>query len=218
MANFFDEAYRERAVLSDGSIVVLRLVRPDDKALLLRGFERFSAESRYRRFFIDKDALQPHELEYLTEVDGVNHFAIGAVESGGEAEEGRGIARFVRLAERPDTAEAAIAVDDAFHGRGLGRLLFLRLCAAAHERGIARLRCDVLTFNEPMRAMILGLAPDAVVEEEGTVLSLEFPLPDVLPDQLAADAPRASPIYRLLVFAATGVVAVRRVLDKLLPK
>src|SRR5258706_13134604 len=120
----FDGAYRERATLSDGRVVELRLIRPEDKALLVRAFERQSPESRYRRFFQEKDKLSEWELRYLTEVDGVTHFAIGAV----EGEDGRGVARFVRLRERPGTAEWAIALGDEVHVLGLGRLLLRRLC------------------------------------------------------------------------------------------
>jgi GNAT superfamily N-acetyltransferase len=212
---YFDANYRERATLADGRCVELRLVRPDDKELLLRGFRRQSPESRYRRFFQDKDELSEWELAYLTVVDGVDHFAIGAVEPFPDgSEEGRGIARFVRLKDRPDAAEAAIAVDDEVQGRGLGRLLFARLAAAARERGIARLRCDILAYNDPMRAIIES-TPEAVVEDNGLVLSVELPVPEIAPDQTPAAAPRSNPLYRLFVSSAEGLVAVRRLFDKL---
>src|SRR6266568_8681079 len=81
-AHRFDGRYRETALLRDGSRVVLRLVRPDDKALLRRGFERLSPESRYRRFMSAKSQLTDAELAYLTEVDGWSHFALGAVVEG----------------------------------------------------------------------------------------------------------------------------------------
>ena len=213
---YFDANYRERATLADGRCVELRLVRPDDKEILVRGFRRQSPESRYRRFFQDKDSLSERELSYLTEVDGVDHFAIGAVESLPDgSEEGRGIARFVRLKDRPHTADAAIAVDDEVQGRGLGRLLFARLVAAARERGILKLRCDILAYNEPMRAIVES-APDAVVEDHGLVVTVELPVPELAPDQPPDAAPRTNPLYRLFVSSAQGLVAVRRLFDKLL--
>src|SRR5207244_92171 len=112
-----------------------------------RGFAGLSAESRYRRFFSAKDRLSEAELRYLTEVDGVDHFALGALHDG----EGAGVARFVRLRDRPDTAEAAIVVVDERQGCGLGRLLLTRLTEAARERGITRFRSDVLARNQAAR-------------------------------------------------------------------
>src|SRR5438094_503291 len=133
----FDGSYREQVALSDGREVELRLTRAGDKEILLRGFHRQSPESRFRRFFTEKATLSASELKYLTEVDGEDHFALGAVETLADGTvEGRGIARFIRLRDRPTVAEAAIAVDDAVRGLGLGRALFRRLCAAARERGV----------------------------------------------------------------------------------
>jgi hypothetical protein len=88
----FNHDYREKAMLRDGHAVTLRLVRATDKELLRRGFERMSPESRYRRFFAAKKTLSEAELVYLTELDGLNHFAIAATLDEPEGtEEGVGI-------------------------------------------------------------------------------------------------------------------------------
>ncbi len=76
---FFCDDYEELTELRDGTKVLLRLVRPSDKQLLLRGFEQLSARSRYLRFLTPKAVLTEEELRYLTELDGEDHFAIGAV-------------------------------------------------------------------------------------------------------------------------------------------
>ena len=54
--------------LRDGTRVRLRPIQPDDKHLLVRGFERLSEDSRYRRFFIPMSELSPAQREYLTEL------------------------------------------------------------------------------------------------------------------------------------------------------
>ena len=153
--------YVERVTLRDGTNIVLRLVVPEDKTLLETGFQRWSAESRYARFLAAKSTLTDDELRYLTEVDQEDHFALGAVredEATGERF-GMGIARFIRLPDRHETAEAAIAVADEAQGRGLGKLLFLRLCAAAAERGLERFHCEVLGSNTGMAALIKTISP-----------------------------------------------------------
>jgi hypothetical protein len=130
---FFSLDYSERAVLQDASEVELRLIRPEDKELLRAGFDRLSPASRYARFLAPKQALSDDELRYLCEVDHESHFAIGAVSIAAQPADGEAappappiglaIARFIRLADPANTAEAAIAVADDAQHRGLGKLL-----------------------------------------------------------------------------------------------
>jgi len=190
----FERDYVERLTLRDGTPFVLRLVTIADKELLRRGFERWSQESRYARFFAAKTHLSDDELTYLCDVDQQAHFALGAVTDTAEPV-GLGIARFIRLPDaelEPVTAEAAIAVADDAQGKGLGRILFERLVAAAAERGIERFRCEVLGSNTSMKTLIDKLAPVHTTEVGGGVTSIYFDLPG------AASEPevRESPLYR----------------------
>lgn len=205
----FDADYAEPVTLADGSEVTLRLVRPSDKELLRRAFERLSPESRYRRFFEPKDHLSDRELHYLTELDGTDHLAIGAIARGDGEERGVGIARFIRLAGAPDSAEAAITVVDEAQGKGLGRLLFQRLMAAAWERGVRRFHCEVLARNTAVEGMLRSLAPEIAPTVEGGVLEFDIPLTEIPVDQSAEAAPRTNPLYRLLALAAEGLVWLR---------
>jgi len=206
---FFSPAYVERAVLRDGTRVLLRLVTPEDKELLRAGFERLSPESRYARFLAPKSQLSDDELRYLCEVDHEHHVAIGAVRDDGDpgaAPVGLGIARFIRLADPPNTAEAAIAVADEIQHQGLGSLLFLRLVAAAAERGIERFRCEVLGSNAGMAKLLAQISPDRSIEVGSGVMSIEIALPNVTPTQPPAGEPLQSPMYRLFRAAAQNAV------------
>src|SRR5205823_13235304 len=68
-----------RARLRDGTPVIVRPIRPDDKALLRDGFRRLSEESRIRRFMAPIRELSDDQLRSLTEIDYVDHFAWAAV-------------------------------------------------------------------------------------------------------------------------------------------
>lgn len=204
----FTDAYREHVMLGDVP-VVLRLVRPDDKELLAREFERWSPESRYARFLTPKQQLTDEELHYLCDLDEENHFALGAISEDGAT--GLGIARFIKLQSEPldaVTAEAAIAVADAFHRKGLGRLLLLRLCAAARERGVERFRCEVLVGNVSMQKLIDQIAPDHTTATKHGVLTIDFAI-DNMPEP-----PEASALDRFFKAAAENTIewtdAVRR--------
>lgn len=205
---FFTPDYVERATLRDGTRVLLRLVGPDDKQLLRREFERWSPESRYARFLAPKQQLTDDELDYLCNLDQVTHFAIGAIAEAGEGDGepvGLGIARFIRLptqALEPVTAEAAIAVADAAHRKGLGRLLLTRLCAAAIEREIERFRCEVLVDNTGMQGLIDSIAPVHTTQTKHGVLEIDFAL---MPDAPPPDAPE-NPLYKFFRAAAENTV------------
>ena len=130
--------YRERHRLDDGTLIEFRAVQPGDKALLADGFARLSPESRRRRFFTSKTGLSDEELRYLTEFDGTDHYALGAMRAEGPgAPEGLGVARFVRSTSDPETAEISIVVVDDWQHRGIGKRLLQRIVGAAAERGIS---------------------------------------------------------------------------------
>jgi GNAT superfamily N-acetyltransferase len=196
----FDPTYRERATLRDGTIAVLRCIRPDDKELLRRGFLQLSPESRYRRFFAAKQDLSADELRYLTEVDGVRHFALGAVTE--DEHDGLGVARYVQLVHEPGVAEAAVAVADDRQGQGLGSLLFQRLVAAAAERGVRRIRCEMLASNQGMAELVRSLAPDPSITIQDGIARMEFDLPHLEPTAPAAHPPRESSLYRFFHMVA----------------
>jgi ribosomal protein S18 acetylase RimI-like enzyme len=203
----FNADYREEVSLRDGSRVRFRLLRPEDDLLLVRGFERLSAESRYRRFLTPKPMLSPEEVRFLTRIDGVTHVAVGAglVLPNGE-EEGLGVARFVRLRDEPDVAEPAVAVTDDFQQRGLGRLLLDRLVAAANERGIRRFRFDVLTSNTPVLALVRNLSPTIVRNDREDEATIEVMLPRTRGARLDPRDGSLAIMRGLLALAAQGVL------------
>jgi len=209
--------YVERVKLRDGTPVLLRLVTSDDKELLRRGFDHWSQQSRYTRFLVPKQRLSDDELIYLTDVDQETHFALGAIGEVGDGNGepiGLGIARFIRLPGEPVTAEAAISVADEAQGKGLGRLLFLRLAAAAAERGIERFRCDVLCSNESMKTLIYEIAPDHSIEVSTGVMSIDFAVPSVSPT-LSTDKPPTGPMYRFFRAVAEKKVELTDAVSRL---
>jgi RimJ/RimL family protein N-acetyltransferase len=143
--------------LPDGGRIRVRPIRPGDKGLLTDGLRRLSEETIRRRFLVAKPRFSAAELRYLTEVDGVNHIALVAVDAD-DPECLIGVARSIRLADRPDTAEMAIVVGDTWHGRGVGSALAEALADAAHAAGIRRLAAIMLPDNDPARRLMRRIA------------------------------------------------------------
>jgi GNAT superfamily N-acetyltransferase len=188
--------------LSDGTSVHLRLLRREDRAQLLAGFAQLSPGSRYFRFFSAIPRLPESTLRRLLDVDGWNRLAIVAegTRSDGKVLEGYGLARFTRVQDAPDIAEAAVAVVDHMQRRGLGKLLLSTLAAAARERGIARFRAEVLLTNEAMNGLLRTFDETArPVRSDGSVGIYEL----TLPGPVAGEPP--GPIFELLRLAASGL-------------
>lgn len=206
MTRHFTRDWVEHATLHDGTRVLLRLIRADDAELVRTGFERLSPASRYLRFHTPKPRLSDDELRYLCDVDQEAHVAIGAQRDDGTTPPvGLGIARAILLPGapgEPPTAEAAVAVTDDTHGKGLGKLLFLRLVAAAHERGVARFRCEVLGSNTAMQQLLGQLALPHARSVDSGVVSFDVPLPEVAPDA-PITTPPPGPMYDVLRAAAS---------------
>jgi GNAT superfamily N-acetyltransferase len=161
--------------LPDGATVLIRPVTPQDVPLFVAGWEGFGDESRYRRFLVPKHHLSTQDLEYLTDVDHVDHEALGAVEP--ETGAGLGVARYVRDQDRPDTAEAAVAVIDAWQGRGVGGALLRRLCRRALANGITTFTATLLTENRSMLRLFERLGRVHVREIGGGTMEIDVELP-----------------------------------------
>ncbi len=206
-AEHSDPVDSERVPLPDGSEILVQRVTPAARESLRKGFERMSPDSRYLRFFAARPALSEAELTYLTNVDGIDHVAIGALRESEAGVEGVGIARFVRTREEPTCAEPAVAVIDAEQGRGIGGILLDRLIAAALERGITHFRAPVLADNATMKNLLDGYAGVRWTDgDEPGVRVAHVPLlPGVVPADADA-APRPSALLKALGVAAGKVV------------
>ncbi|HEX2266808.1 MAG TPA: GNAT family N-acetyltransferase [Actinomycetota bacterium] len=180
-----------RTSLRDGTPVVVRPVRPDDRDIIRASFARLSPESRYFRFMTPVSTLSEAQLDYLTKLDFVDHVAWLAVQAD-QPEEGLGVARFVRTKADPTIAEAAVTVIDDYQGRGLGTLLLALLATVARAAGVMTFRAFVIQHNARMRNLLEQLGARTTLDSPG-VLRMDVDLdPGHLPDSPPARVLRAA--------------------------
>jgi RimJ/RimL family protein N-acetyltransferase len=143
-----------QVALRDGSAVVIRQVH-SDAPLLADGFARLSAASRWMRLLRPKDKRSPAELRYSTKIDHHDHEALGALDE--RTGHRVGVARYVRHADDPHTADIAVTVVDAWQGRGLGTELLTQLADCAHAEGIQRFTALVADDHAAMARLLRGM-------------------------------------------------------------
>ena len=166
--------------LRDGRPVALRPVVPEDRARLAEGFDELSQESRRLRFLGSVSTLSEPQLRYLTEVDGHDHVAWGALDLTRPERPGFGVGRFIRL-DDASVAEFSLTVLDTAQGLGVGQLLLAVLAVVAPTVGVETLRGVVGRENDRMSAWMFRLGAEAVAGPELT-LDLHLPVdPDASP-------------------------------------
>ena len=137
------------AVLRDGTRLHLRPIRPEDAELERAFVDGLSEQTRYFRFFYHLHQLSPAMLARFTQVDYDRELALVAIDETGGAPAIVGVARYTKNPDR-ESAEFAVVVADAWHGRGVGHVLMTRLIESARQRGLARLEGTVLRANANM--------------------------------------------------------------------
>jgi GNAT superfamily N-acetyltransferase len=192
-------AQAERVTLRDGSGLVIRPIRPDDKSAIAAGFERMSPESRFRRFFAPLERLSERDLAYLTELDHHDHEAV--IGFGAGTGEPVGVARYIR-SDVPTEAEVAVSVVDDWHGRGAATALLERLVRRAREEGITHFLALVMTENREAIELFDYLASPGSDRRRSASGHLELVLD--LPEP--GTPPGASRLGRALRAAARGVL------------
>ncbi len=197
------------AVLSDGSPVELRPVRPADRDLIEIFHRRQSPESIYFRFFQHRPELTDKELDYFTTVDYQARMAFVAL-IGGELV---AVARYESSSHDP-RPEVAFFVDDRHHGLGLATLLLEYLAAAARSRGLTGFVGSVLPENYAMLGVFrkAGFGVKTRFEDGVIQVELDITLTPHTTDVIAERNSRARSrsVGRLLRPASVAVVGASR--------
>lgn len=156
---------------SDGGVVRLRPITPDDADRLQQFHRALSDRTRYLRYFGPYPQISPKDLYRSTHVD--HRDRVGLVLELGE--QIIAVGRY-ELLDRSGSraAEVAFVVADEHQGRGLGSVLLEHLAGAAAENKIDTFVAEVLAENTVMVTVFRDAGYQVERSRDGSVLHLEF--------------------------------------------
>jgi GNAT superfamily N-acetyltransferase len=170
----FARDYRRELILKDGRLLLIRSIRPDDKAALADAFRQLSKESVHSRFLSFKKGLGEVELAYLTELDFIQHVGLVAVLP--EIDPGKivGIARYIVIDQESANllAEVALVVVDQYQAKGIGTGLLKHIAIIAKKAGISMFEAYVLWENTHIRELFEHCGYQIHSEVDGDLLKL----------------------------------------------
>lgn len=152
--------------LPDGTPIVMRPLLPSDRPAIDQALHNMSRDSIRRRFFSAGNP-SPALVDYLLDIDYVDHFAW--IVFNPENFEGMGTGRYVRAPGDPE-AEMAFTTIDRYQGHGLATFLLGAVGATALEAGVTRLVAHTMEDNTAMRRVFTKAGGRARFDEPGLVL------------------------------------------------
>lgn len=155
--------------LEDGTRVLIRPLRPEDRESEAEFIKRLSPESRRFRFFCDFKEPSPSLLDQLMKVDDTHEMAfVALMHDNGQLRE-IGVSRYA-ASDDGKQCECAVTVADDWQRRGLGALLMRHLIDVAHKNGLSRMYAIEEPANETMRELAERLGFQCEAEPDDATL------------------------------------------------
>jgi GNAT superfamily N-acetyltransferase len=156
----------------------MRALGPADRERVEAGFDQLS-EATVRARFLGNVKASPRLFAWVDELDGRDRIAVGASHAVSGAP--LGLARFVRDADDPTRADAAITVIDGWQRRGVGTALIEELARRAARVGITTFSATALAENHGVRGLARNLGDTSIGPASRGVVSLDVRLADAGP-------------------------------------
>ncbi|AGF49310.1 GNAT family N-acetyltransferase [Candidatus Kinetoplastidibacterium galati] len=167
--------------LKDGTVCLVRPIRPEDAEMLQDFIRGLSDRSRYMRFISAMRELTPKMLSHYTQIDYQRELALVAIvkESVNDKYVKDTMIGFVHCLCNEDGlgVEYALVVGDKWQRLGLGNKLMIYMIDAAKKRGFKYIDGFVLSNNRPMLALLKDLGfVNKVNQEDKTIHRVYFNL------------------------------------------
>lgn len=139
----------EHWTLSDGTVLTLRPIGPQDADMEQAFVRGLSEESKYFRFMAQLRELSPEMLRHFVNPDPLREAALIVTVPRGGGEEEIAVGRYA-INPGNESCEFAIVVADAWQAHGIASHLMQALMKHAAKRGIKRMEGFVMASNAKM--------------------------------------------------------------------
>ncbi|MCY1267269.1 hypothetical protein D9M68_194060 [compost metagenome] len=174
--------------LNDGSHVLIRPLKPEDREREAEFIRNLSPEARHFRFLCAMREATPALLDQLMQLDYRQTMAyVALVHQNGELVE-VGVSRYA-VSEDEQRCECAVTVADAWQHRGLAVALMRHLADCAKRNGFRQMFSVDAAANEPLHelARYLGFRAEHDPNDPAQIIhTLDL---QALPDRPAQDLP-----------------------------
>ena len=144
--------------LKGGAKAVIRPIRPEDEALLVKFHQTLSDRTVYLRYFCSLSLATRTQHQRLVRIcfADPDHETVLVAAYADPLTKQESIVGVGRLNKLPNgtTAEIAVLVSDDYQGQGLGPELVRRLLQAARDQRITRLVAEMLRDNIAMQKVL----------------------------------------------------------------
>jgi RimJ/RimL family protein N-acetyltransferase len=168
--------------LRDGTPVVIRAVRDDDRARIVKAFHELEPESIYTRLFSYRKELTPQDLDRLAGVNFVDAVVLVVAKDDGAGDEILlgGVSYYARTAaDGAKVAEIAFTIEEDYQGQGLAGKLLELAADIARGQGVARFEAEVLPGNHAMLGVFRhsGLLRSEALQEDVVHVEMDLGTP-----------------------------------------
>jgi acetate---CoA ligase (ADP-forming) len=202
-----DSAESGRLILRDGTAAEIRMAQPEDCELMRKFFAGLSSEAKRRRFFGGGYLAEKLLRAFCDPSDPRKQLSLVVTRSSRAGSRIIATGNYVEIDE--NTAEVAMAVDDAFQGKGIGTLLLERLTLLAVRNGFRRFRAVTMSENKQMLDVFLQSGFDCQRKHSEGYVDIDL---SVIPNELSVTRAelrdRASTVASLQVFFRPRSVAL----------
>jgi RimJ/RimL family protein N-acetyltransferase len=146
------QSFSQPARLRNGTAVLIRNIRPDDRERIIAAFHKLEQRSIYTRFFSAKKELSEADLGRIDAADFEHAVVLVATRPSGDDEIiiGGGAYTVLDRPGAPKTAEVSFTIEEDYHGQGLSGLFMRLLTQIGREHGIQCFEAEVLAGNVAM--------------------------------------------------------------------
>lgn len=171
----YPNQYTAPHTLSDGTQVLIRVIRPEDETLVTEFHAGHSPHTIRMRYFSMVKTLSRSSLIRLCHLDYDRAIALTALVREHGKDRLCGVSRFFLDPESRE-AEFAVIVSDPWQGKGLGWHLMQRLIVVARDKGVKALYGDVLRENANMLQLVEQLGFSQHESDDPNVVQVRLPL------------------------------------------